>query len=218
MKLLHSAVAAAVALLTMAPLAANAAATLKLEDLVTPASVTVSDGGAGDVNPLGNVVTYIGGVGNWLINVSTGQGANVFPGQVFGVDLNSLNTSVGAGTLKVSFTQTDLTNDSTFFQGLIGGTTHGSVSYAFYRDLGNAAFGTSELIFDGTGTVGAFSGNGGTTVAMGSPYSLTLVVEINHRSAGSTSFDFSGETPEPGTLALVSLALLGAGAVARRRS
>ena len=53
--------------------AQSAYATMQLTlSASTGGSVTVLDGGAGDSNPAAGVITFIGVIGVWTINVSTG--------------------------------------------------------------------------------------------------------------------------------------------------
>jgi hypothetical protein len=211
----------AAALLASAPLASHAAVTLQIDDLTTAGvDVTIVDGGVGDVNGAAGAVTYIGGVGVWTFNVSTAQGAPSYPG--FGIDLNSINNSSAGGSLRISMTDTDHAygaagTDTFDMMGLIDGVTSGSVSYALYADTTNAAFASGSLVFSGASGTGAFSNSGGTAITMDDPFSITSVVTITHTGAGSTSFNFEGNVPEPTTLALVGAALLGLGVAARRR-
>src|SRR5688572_4038365 len=112
-------------------------------------SVTIDDGGAGDLNAVAGAITFVGAVGSWTINVSTGIGFPVLGSLTLPhMDLNSVNTSVSAGVpdpLTVKFTQTDNTGDVPFLA-LIGGTTSGTVTYNVYADSSNAAFGMADLV------------------------------------------------------------------------
>lgn len=224
MKFLKSLLAAgAASMLAFAPMASQAALTLTLDDLSTGGTdVIVFDNGAGDAFALADVITYIGAAGGFNINVSTGLGDSATPA-LFGIDLNSVNTSTGAGTLRLTLTETDLnysTAGSGLFSGLIGGTTTGSVNWTLLVDDNNVGgYGVGSVAMSGaTAAPGAFSDSGASTLPVTDPFALTLVVDITHgASGGTTSFDFSGSVPEPTSLALISLALLGAGVASRRR-
>lgn len=205
------------------PLPASAALVLQLEDS-SGGIVTVQDGGAGDMNAEVGAVTFVGAVGGWFVNVSTAIGNTLT--SFFGVDLSSVNLSApGAGSLSVRMTETNLNFGMSAgtvlpINGAIGGTTGGAVSFGLFADDANAEFGMTNTLWSGTASGPAFSATGGSYLSISDPFSLTLEVTMDHSAAGSqnaTSFDFTGSVPEPGTLALFGVALLGLGAAARRR-
>lgn len=224
MKVLKSLLAtAAASLLVAAPLTANALIALQLDDSATLGiDKLIFDGGVGDADGLvDGKITFLGAAGNWSINVSTGLGNGVLAD--FGIDLNSVNVSgAGAGVLTVSFTETDMNfgaSGPTALSGGLGGTMGGTIGYTMFADDSNAQFGTASTVFTGSASGGgAFSGSGAGYVSLTDPFSLTLQVTIDHLGVAgkSTSFDFEGKVPEPTSLALLSLALLGAGAATRR--
>jgi hypothetical protein len=191
------------------------------------ATVSVTDQGAGDLNPLPGVIVLSDDVGIFLVNVTTGLSKPLLggPGTVE-MDLNSVNVLTGgAGTLTIQLTDTDfsLPAGDTVLESLIGGTltatTGSSLTAQQCIDFQNAEFGCGAaadvVATNGPFGVGAFS----STVLVpfstpGAPFSLTESVVVAFAGPGSVSFDFnsSAQVPYPGTLVLVGLGMLTAGA------
>lgn len=219
MKILKTvAAAAAAACLAAASMGAHAGLVMTIDDLSTAGvdwtSPTVQSG------PGAFTIHAPSAVGSWLLNSSLGLGNGW--SSIFGIDLHSLSaSSMAGGTLRITFTETDLNYGANggplVIRSGIGGTTEGTVNYSSWIDDSNAAFGQGQLLFTGSSTGYDFRAGGTAVTAASDPFSLTLQVDIVHTGMKLTSFDFGAQVPEPGTLALLSVALLGAGVAARRR-
>jgi hypothetical protein len=79
-----------------------------LQDPVNAVTVTIFDQEAGDANPAVGAVTFIGAVGAWNLNVTTGLGFPVLGSPTnLNVDLNSVDLTSSGGTLLIGFSQTN---------------------------------------------------------------------------------------------------------------
>lgn len=185
-----------------------------LDDLnVNPGGyeVLVFDGGAGDLNPLAGAITFLGPLGQWNLNVSTGiSGGNY-------IDLNSINTSVGDNAaLRVSLWESF---DSAFQcrDCKIGGTTTGTVQATFSEIVRGQTVSTAKSdLFSG----GAFAQNDIKLPIFGPGlYQVEMSVDIFHPKAGVTSFDANCDyspVPIPNAVWLFGSAALGMLGIGRR--
>lgn len=215
---------------------AQASPIIRLSDGNPLNTVEVADGQVGptpDLNALAGAVTYVGVVGaNWSLNVTTGISAS----PAGSLDLTSVNASnVGAGTfLDIFLTDTDFSLGGLAllgeFLGKIGGTTDGMVTWWMYVDDANNPFAETTLIGTGSNAGDPFASSFLGTANVDGTFSMTLQVRINHNNRGPemdlTSFDFRGGAipfrgvpiPEPGTIALLGVGLLGLILLRRRNA
>jgi hypothetical protein len=224
---LRSLLAVAILLSALTPANSAWALLIRLTHLESGAQVTIADGGAGDSNPVAGALTFIGSVGVFTINVSTGLSKPVFPASptLGQMNLNSVNSSTSAGTLLLELT--DINFPATHagdLMGTVGGITQGAAEFWAYKHPANLAFSTGGAF---SLHLGPFTGSFGDSTSaphgpLIDPYSMTLVAQLIHGpGVTTTNFDFdvtNTATPVslPGSLPLIATALLVLAIASRR--
>jgi len=169
---------------------AFATAQLRLSDGTVAGTVTVTDQGPGDADPTPGVVLYSGPVGSdWILNITGGTTLNGGPSAPY-LDLGTFNFSSQAnGSLTIEFTENGYLVAGAV-TAKIGGTTAGDVTYRTWADAGNTSFAKTTLMTS-QGPFGgpAFDGETNGTVAIATPYSITVEAVINHPIPGNTGFN-----------------------------
>lgn len=186
--------------------------------------ITCADGAGCDLSPLAGVVTISSSLlPDFLVNVTTGISKPVFAEPM--MDLNSVNiqTTGGAHTLSIEFSDDNFSVPSPAFSLKFGGTLSGSGAVSVqgdaYLDEGNALFAQTSYI----GTVGpfgpgAFAGTSSGPGTADTSYSLTQIITLTTTGPANFSGDFElSPVPEPTSVALFGGVLLFTGAAIRRK-
>lgn len=194
------------------------------------AQTTIQDGGAGDLSGLAGSIVYVGPVGNWNLNVTSGLSQPYFQSSstYAAMDLGTQSFSSGPGKLVIELTDTGFPAfpQNGFLQGVFTGSTTGggTLSGDGYKSLTDQEFSYSNLVADVH--AGPFSNMIASTVtdehgAINSTYSMTLVTTIIHNTAGFTSTDYLlvNTVPVPAGVVMFAIGggIIGVGEWLRRR-
>lgn len=202
---------------------AHAVPILRVFDGTT--TLTFVDNGPGDMQPVAGQVVFVGGLGNWTLNVHSGTtypAVGSLTNPLLDVSFNATSINAG-GTLEISFSADGFgpTHGSSELQ--IGGTLSpgGLLTYQAFGGTNNVLFSTANLLGSaGPFAPGAFSsGTTGGMVSNAGSYSLTQQVTITHGAGTSqTTGNALLRVPEGGTsLLLLGVGLLGVGFMNRFR-
>lgn len=188
-------------------------------------TVIILDGGVLDGCNLVGCVSFVGPVGSWNINILGGftkpvLGSPASPHLDLSFNDNYVGTS--ASTLTILWSDTDF---STGFplttRSDIGGTRAGgitSVAYADFASSTNTINALTTALCAGSFATAAFSGSCSAPFNGPAPFSVTQRIVLTATGPGQASGNHSLQVPEPGTLALIGLGLVGLGFARRKQA
>ncbi len=186
---------------------------------------TVTDNDSNDQSDLDGQVIYTGSIGQWKVNSLTGTSAPMWgTNEKPMLDMMSLTLSSTVGgiiAVTVEDTYASFDNlDSTIkgFEASIGGTTSGVVNFYAYI---NGTLIDISWADDMTHNGSSFSGAESLLMAdidTGDPFTLSMKAVITQGTWSITTFDAQiAPVPEPATMILFGIGLIGIAGVTRKK-
>ena len=225
---------AAMALVFGAMPSAQAGLIMEIDSLSGP-TVLITDNGVGDINSLLGAITYFGSAGGIDINITTGLSKPLLPNDAHTARmlLHDVSiTTVSGGRFQIRLSDDDFNLSlgggpppvtlgiASTISGSVSGT--GSIAATDYVDLDNILMGTvgpNVTVLSHSLLTGIFSETLYAQVDyFGGNFSMTKVVDLVLSKGAKASFTFghSSTIPEPATLVIFGLGLVGLGFMRRR--
>jgi len=180
-------------------------------------------GGATSGTVLGtNMVTFAGSVGQWTINSSTGTNPLLNGGFWDLGSFNAASDPASSNTLTILFSETNVTGPVGSWLMDIGGTqSNDSFVFDTWVDAGNSAFAMTTAIGALSSGSSSYALSGGPfAVPISGTYSITERITLTPvGTGGSHTFGANANlrpVPEPSSLVLLGIGLLGVGIGCRR--